>query len=352
MKKYLYLIPLVLLVSCNNNTNVETSISESKEDKSIESSSEIITTSSEESYIFDDSMFEVNSINLGVNESYPLRKICKSGLEEAWYEVDSSDWTIIRPDELDIIHALKEGRVRVTIYVEDRYYDFIDINVVNETDYIKSNYLDVNKLYQTNVTVFGTSISDNSVTAYPDNKPTFWTEMLKDRCELKNMFNHAVSGSTVGYSKSLDNIGCASISATFKIQEREVKKHVEESDYVFIFTGANDYIRNVDVGDFDDIDDENFYSYESFTGSYNYLIHKIKEINDSARIICMSTIPSTWGKESPSYPNPGTTFTNRKELNDRIKELADRNGLLYVYMYDVWKCCSRVWITWTFLAPS
>ena len=31
------------------------------------------------------------------------------------------------------------------------------------------------------------------------------------------------------------------------------------------------------------------------------------------------------------------TFKNCSEVNNRIKDLAERNDLLYVYMYDVWK---------------
>ena len=172
----------------------------------------------------------------------------------------------------------------------------------------------------------------------PDNKPIFWTELLEQRYELKALYNEAKSGSTVSYSVSLDRQGVSNISTVFVVNKKEVKEHLQESNYAIIFAGANDYLRVVTRGNIDDVNDSNYYEKESFRGAYNYLIKKIKEINPKIKVICMSTIPSTWAKGASNYtnPNPADTYNDRATLNNDIHDIATLNQALYIYMYDVW----------------
>ena len=64
----------------------------------------------------------------------------------------------------------------------------------------------VNNLFRKTFTVLGDSTSDITVTAYPYNRPTFWSEQLVNNYSMK-LHNHAISGSTASHSIGLLNNG-------------------------------------------------------------------------------------------------------------------------------------------------
>ena len=178
-------------------------------------------------------------------------------------------------------------------------------------------------------TVLGDSISDINVTAYPDNRPTFWCEMLRDRLNMK-LYDFAISGSCAGFLKQQsDAIGkdyANYIQGSNVVNKEEVKTAVSKSDYVFLYFGNNDVTYNTNIGDYNDINDDNYKDVESFKGAYTYIINKIKSYNPNVKIVCLSLSYSTWGIGK----------TTRSELADIVGDIASYNNVKYINIYHLW----------------
>ena len=287
----------------------------------------------------DDTIYDFDTLTMVVGQAFNLKQNSREDLRISWYDILVEDKSILAPDAYDNINALKEGVTTVKVLVDEEIYDEIKVEVVSQEKYHEAfinTPLKEAELEGKTFTVFGDSISDVSVTAYPDNRPTFWCEMLASQYNM-TMHNYAVSGSTTGYCKELIDRASAFIKlvGTYKINEQEVKDAVAASDYIFIYFGNNDASYSCNIGEIGDVNDENYLTYESFKGSYSYLISKIREVNPSVKIICMSLSPSTWGE--PAY--------TRQYLSDVVKELAGELSCKYAHIYDSWKnseystCC-------------
>ena len=250
-----------LLSSCNptpseTHTPDVTPSETVTEDTSSSTESIEVNSSSEETLEKDDSIFPYESFNMGVGESYNIRHMVKEAYSNAWLDIYVDDISLLQPDAEDNINGLKEGTTHIKLVVEETYYDEFDVNVLDIQEFTKQMKLDKGRLQGKSFTVFGDSISDVSVTAYPSDRPTFWCEQLASMFDM-TMYNYAISGSTTGYCKGLVDRSpdFAYLVGTWVVRKDEVIKNIAKSDYAFIYFGNNDATYACNIGEFGDVND-------------------------------------------------------------------------------------------------
>ena len=315
MKKSLLLTFVLLapitLYSCKNNGISSSSNSETMENDDTLLKEHEITIHIGERYLVD---YLVNS-----SIYFPMEMIFEDK-EIAFYDIDNNI----------IGKKVGETLVKVIFPLESSYaYSNLKV-IVKDVKTVKSNFTtSVDDLKNKTFTVLGDSISDIGVTAYPDNRPTFWCEMLRDRLNMK-LYDFAISGSCAGFCKNQEaNIGkdyTNYIQGSNVVNKSEVKDAVAKSDYVFLYFGNNDVTYDTNIGEYNDINDNNYKDVESFKGSYTYIINKIKSYNPNVKIVCLSLSYSTWG----------IGRTTRSELADIVGDIASYNNVKYINIYHLW----------------
>ena len=360
-KKTLLSILLVFaLSSCNNvdNSKVEeeSSLSSIDQASSIEETSSLdeksseeksliestnqesntdISLSSDDELIFDDSLFDPTKIVLGVGESYNLEYTCNNK-DHFWIEIKSNNKNVAVGDLDNNIVTKGVGSTIMKVIVDDDYYDNIEVEVIedNRTTFSTSK----GYLYGKTFTILGASASDTTVTAYPDNRPTFWCEMLENKLNM-TVHNFAKSGSTIGYCRGLFDKGDYSqIIACSVINNTKTKEAIENSDYVFLNLGNNDGSYGCNLGDYDDVNDDNYLTCESLKGSYSYLLKKIYSYNPNVRIVVLGNAYSSWYMgpyEKNTYENY-TYAKNRDELSTILEDIASHNHAKFIKLVDLW----------------
>ena len=287
---------------------------------------------------FDDTLFEDKYVTLGVDDTYYLPISCTKE-DYFWIEVKSEDKSIAAYDLENNIVGKSIGNTTVYVLVDEEFYDTIEVHVMSD-DYMKQ-YCKLNKeyIYGKSFTVFGDSISDNSVTAYPENKPTFWSERLEKQYNMTG-YNYASSGGTCGYTRKLvERVGFQDhLMITFQIDNKKAIEAVKQSDYVFIFIGTNDATYGANLGNYNDVNDDNKRTTESFRGSYTYVIQKIRELNPKAKIISIGVTYTTWqASANPTDAPANYTYAKTKEEMDGVvQDIAAYNKIKYVHTYDLW----------------
>lgn len=320
MKKGLLLTCVLLaslsFYSCNNN-DINDSVNSSsstpyanlKEDNTLLKKHEIEIYAN-----------EIYSVNYLVSKIYYPMDMVISNNDVATYDVNNN-----------IIGKNKGETMVKVIFPTDTELVYSTLKViVKEVKSVQSDFkTSESDLKDKTFTVLGDSISDISVTAYPDKRPTFWCEMLRDRLNMK-LYDFAISGSCAGFLKQQsDTIGkdyANYIQGSNVVNKEEVKNAVSKSDYVFLYFGNNDVTYDTNIGDFNDINDENYKDVESFKGAYTYIINKIKSYNPNVKIVCLSLSYSTWGIGK----------TTRSELADIVGDIAKYNNVKYINIYHLW----------------
>ena len=274
-----------------------------------------------------DTILAMQTLSIGVNEQYNLRIMLEEEYQEAWIDIYVDNFDLLQPDVYDNINGLQVGKTSVKIVVEETYYDELTVEVLPQDEMNKKFTFDKSRLTNKTFTVFGDSISDVNHTAYPSDRPTFWCEKLASDYNM-TMHNFAISGSTTGYCKGLisRDPNFITLVGNYVATKKEVKTAVEESDYAFIYFGNNDATYSCNIGEYGDVNEENFQTKESFKGSYTYLIDQIRSYNPNVRIVCLSLSYSSWGE--PAY--------TRQYLSEVIQGIADYKNAKYIYIYDLW----------------
>ncbi len=293
-------------------------------------------------WVKDDSILEMDSLVIGVNEKYNIPAMCKDEFKDSYFEIYIDDKSIVKADALDNIHGVSEGSLSIRVVVDEMYYDVLNVEVKSE-EYMNQNFkFDAGRLQGKSFIVFGDSISDVKVTAYQDKRPTFWCEQLATKFDM-TMYNEAISGSTTGYCKGLMDRGdFTSILGTYVVNQSTVKEEIKKSDYAFIYFGNNDVTYGSHLGSIGDVNDDNYQTTESFRGSYAYLIDKIRESNPHIKIVCLSLSSSSWPIQQC---NPNAVYAkSRKEMCDVVKEVAEAKKTKYIDIYGLWiapdnTCC-------------
>ena len=274
-----------------------------------------------------DTILAMETLEVGVKEKYNLRVMLEEQYQNAWLDIYVDDFDILTPDAEDNINGMSEGVANVKIVVEETYIDELQVIVKPQEEMNKTFKFDKGRLVNKTFSVFGDSISDVSVTAYPSNRPTFWCEKLASDYNM-TMHNFAISGSTTGYCKGLvsRDPSFITIVGNYVATKNEVKNAVQASDYAFIYFGNNDATYSCNIGEYGDVNEENFQTKESFKGSYTFLIDQIRSYNPDVRIVCLSLSYSSWGE--PAY--------TRQHLSEVVEGIADYKNAKYVYIYDLW----------------
>lgn len=320
MKKNLLLACVLLaslsLYSCNNNDNNESvNISSSTPYDDLKEDNTLLKKHKIEIYTN-----EIYSVNYLVSKIYYPIDMVISNNDVATYDVNNN-----------IIGKNKGETMVKVIFSTDTELVYSTLKViVKEVKSVQSDFkTSEGDLKNKTFTVLGDSISDINVTAYPDNRPTFWCEMLRDRLNMK-LYDFAISGSCAGFLKQQsDTIGkdyANYIQGSNVVNKEEVKTVVSKSDYVFLYFGNNDVTYNTNIGDYNDINDDNYKDVESFKGAYTYIINKIKSYNPNVKIVCLSLSYSTWGIGK----------TTRSELADIVGDIASYNNVKYINIYHLW----------------
>lgn len=351
---FLSLIGSLSISSCTNknqDSNSQTSSSNQEITNSIEESSSIIDNesgsleNSSSSQELNNMIIDQEKIEIAVNKRFNIRNhliepyanpmlIEMIEIQNNEYVDMDSDKALLSFDVHDNIIGKKEGNSTVRVFLdgsEDIYYD-IEVSVLNIKDYYLKA-LDEKTLINKSVTIFGDSISDNSVTAYETNRPNFWVEMLNSTLKMANVYNYAKSGSTIGYSISREKNYNYDFYGTFKVNE--ATEDLKKSEYAFIFFGANDFCVKETLGNKDDINDNNYRKTESFIGAYYYVIRKIYEANPNIEIVCLSCSYSSWGFVD-NYDESTNYAKTRKEMNSIIQSIALDNNASFINVYDLW----------------
>ena len=274
-----------------------------------------------------DSILAMETLEIGVNEKYNLKVMLEEQYQNTWLDFYVEDFGIAKPDAEDNINGVSEGVTNVKIVVDETYIDELEV-IVKPQDEMNRNFkFDKSRLTNKTFAVFGDSISDVSVTAYPSNRPTFWCEKLAKDYNM-TMHNFAKSGSTTGYCKGLCDRDSSFISivGNYVAAQNTVKTAVAECDYAFIYFGNNDATYSCNIGEYGEVDAQNYMTKESFKGSYTYLIDQIRSYNPNIRIVCLSLSYSSWGE--PAY--------TRQHLSEVIEDMAEYKNAKYIYIYDLW----------------
>ncbi len=333
MKKSLILVFTLLapitLYSCNSN-DIK-SDKASLENSSTSSSDNSSTSSSTIEMTQDDSLLKKHEIVIHTGELYSVDYLVNSS-KYFPTEMEFEDKEIAFYDIDNNIIGRKKGETSVkVIFPTESSYVYANLKViVKDVKTVQSNFTtSENDLKNKTFTVLGDSISDINVTAYPDKRPTFWCEMLRDRLNMK-LYDFAISGSCAGLCKQQsNNIGkdyANYIQGSNVVNKTEVMDAVAKSDYVFLYFGNNDVTYDTNIGDYNDINDDNYKDVESFKGAYTYIINKIKSYNPNVKIVCLSLSYSTWGIGK----------TTRSELADIVGDIASFNNVKYINIYHLW----------------
>ena len=252
MKKNLLLACVLLaslsLYSCNNNDiNESVNISSSTPYDDLKEDNTLLKKHEIEIYTN-----EIYSVNYLVSKIYYPIDMVISNNDVATYDVNNN-----------IIGKNKGETMVKVIFSTDTELVYSTLKViVKEVKSVQSDFkTSEGDLKNKTFTVLGDSISDINVTAYPDNRPTFWCEMLRDRLNMK-LYDFAISGSCAGFLKQQSNtIGkdyANYIQGSNVVNKEEVKNAVSKSDYVFLYFGNNDVTYNTNIGDYNDINDDNY----------------------------------------------------------------------------------------------
>lgn len=345
-KNIILLISVLLLTGCNKDI-IESEIVASNE-SILESNLNVVdsenTSNNMESINVKDNIIDIEKIEIAVNKKFNLRNHLIDSYANAFFiemvEVQNdiiidinNESALLSFDANDNIIGKKVGNSLVRVFLDgnDTNYHDIEVIVLDIKDYYL-RCLDEKTLIGKSATIFGDSISDNSVSNY-ENKPTFWVEMLKSNLKMTNVYNYAESGSTLGYSVSREKNYHYDFYGTYKVQKAQ--NDLKKSDYVFIFFGANDFCVKENIGNKDDINDTNYKNTESFKGAYYYLIQKIYEANPNIEIVCLSCSYSSWGFVD-NYDEATNYATSRNEMNKIIQEIALDNNATFINVYDLW----------------
>ena len=338
----LSLIGIVLLSSCGNTTHS----GDSNSSVSNSSNSDVFSSITSESstsdieFTLDENMIQNEEVVICLGDTYYLPVTVNDDYKDAWLDYYIDDKSIVTLDADEIFHGLKEGSTKVRIVADDTYYDDITITVIGE-DKMKTDFkTDGGNLYGKSFAIFGDSISDVTVSAYPSyerpdlQRAYFWCEQLRDKYNM-TMYDYAVNGGTVGYCQGLMNLGAPfSKVGNYVVNQPQCLEDVAKSDYAFIYFGNNDASYGCRIGEIGEVDDGNYRNKESFKGSYSYLIDKIRSANPDIKIVCLSLSHSTW-KINPTNPDVEYAKT-RQELCDVVKDIAEAKECKYINIFDLW----------------
>ena len=181
------------------------------------------------------------------------------------------------------------------------------------------------------IIILGDSISDNRGSVYKP-KPTFYCEMIQKDYNA-TIYNHAIGGATVCFSYERAYMG--NIFATNVVRQKETIEDIKKSDICFFMIGTNDFTCKVEIGNKNDIDDNNYLTKESFVGGYYDVINNIRKHNKNIKIYCFSLFKSSWGY-CPNYEAKENVIYAKKrdELNQIIKDICQEFNLIYVDVYN------------------
>lgn len=338
MKKALSILTLLSIITLSSCGEVSSEISSSNDSGGIMStniSSEEISIT--DNYTFNDDVFEVSTIEIGINETYRIGFMINEYYESSDIRMEIEDESIVSfVDNSFVLIGKGLGESKLKIIIDEECYDEITIKVQSE-EYMKSHFTtDKGRLALKTFTVLGASNSDTRVTAYPTNRPTFWCEKLVEDCAM-TLYNYAKSGSTGTYCEELikgspdyiNHIGVALIN------QENVIESIKNSDFVFLNFGGNEFGYRATIGEIGDINDENALSKESIIGSISYIIDKIYEYNPNAKIIVFGLTTSTWGFYN-STPTNKVYAKTREELMYALKQMSEVKNCKYLDTYNLW----------------
>ena len=325
------------LTSCNTegSSSSLTSLSSNEETEVLSSSKEpTLYDLVDQEFEKDEQLFNIDKIELGVNETYNLSYMLKQQYLGSQCLIACETEGIIESIDSYNIKGLAIGESKVKV-VSQGYYDELVISVKDD-EYMKANFTtDLGRLANKSFAVFGSSSSDPSASAY-EQRQYFWCEQIQDMANM-TMYNHAKSGGIAGYIASKPNL--MSISATTKINNSIVLKDIEKCDFAFLLLGGNDYTYKSEIGSCGDVNDENYQTKESFKGAYSYIIDKILATNPNTKIICLSITASTW--EYGTIDNSKNHAKTRQELANITKDVANEKNVKFINLYDLWTTSSE-----------
>ncbi len=293
--------------------------------------------SNDKTYRFNDTIFEISTIEIGINETYRIALIMNPKYEFFKAKIEIEDESIVSlMNNSYVLVGKKFGESKIRIILDEEIYDEVMVKVLSD-EYMKSHFTtDKGRLALKTFTVLGASNSDTQTTAYPDNKPTFWCEKLVEDCTM-TLHNYAVSGSTGTYCEELinKNPGYINHIGVALINQDNVIKSIKNSDFVFLNFGGNEFGYRATVGKIGDINDENALSKESIIGSISYIIDKIYTYNPNAKIIVFGLTTSTWDFYN-STPTDRVYAKTREELMNALELMAQEKNCKYINTYNLW----------------
>lgn len=355
-KTNIYLLMLsAVLCACTKQENISTdekstiqnNIESSTNDSSDEVLSEQSTTISQtesisrisEKYDFiddleyDKDLIADDSIVLSKDDKYNIYGAL--GDNSPWLEMYTTNKDLVSFDIQGNIIGKNIGNVEVYVVVDETVYDIINIEI-KDLEEMRTNFSTSSAFLQNKtVTIFGASVSDPAIKPYSDDF-VGWYMTLETRYHM-TVNNFAKSGSTVGFCRGLGS-SHTSIMADTLINLYKCKTAVENSDFVFLNLGNNDGTQGCNIGDYDDVNDDNYLVTESLKGSYAYLLRKIYSYNPNVKIVALGPAYSTW-TITPYSNNEMENYTyakTRKQLSDVIKDVAEHENIKFIPLIDLW----------------
>lgn len=142
-----------------------------------------------------------------------------------------------------------------------------------------------------------------------------WQDYIVDRYQIGSHINMGVGYSSLAMKETYSEIPMSH-------DDRLNALIAEVPDIVTILGGANDYIFNIPIGTYEDVENKNRYT---FKGAYAYIIDKILSAKPDTTIILLGMFLNTMG----NYAEGKGTYP-LGDYRIATKEIAERFGLPFV----------------------
>ena len=278
-----------------------------------------------------------SEILIAPEETYNLAKVFTKEdylYQNINYEINDTNVAEVLPGS--VLVGITIGETNLKISISENLYQNMKI-LVKEEQYVSEHFrMDAGRLYQKSAVFIGDSITDTrnrpgageGIYAPYGETYEYYPELIRDMVPTTT-YNYACSGATAAYTTSeglgdaFNNYGPQQVERAFT--------DVQNSNYVFIFLGTNDFMRKVPLGNIDD-NPNNYKEATTYYGAFNLMVKLIKQYNANARIVTILIPFATWGQNPDNIEGAGET---REDYNQVILKLCEKHHMLSINTRDL-----------------
>ena len=308
---FLVLSLSLMICSCDTINNSDSSINTSTDTASLENSSTNESSSSLNSLDsykeneHDDTIYttlvKLDDIKIEINERYSLKRTLKS-LKDVKVTFKDEDIATFDDTTKQVI-GLKKGVTALILSSQDKLQK-VYVQVDDIGKYSGNFSFDYFHLEDKKIVAFGDSVTAEATIAP---SKTYYT-LFAEHFNMIKVKNYAIGGTTGTYAYFGSNVnreygyetpyldGCRVVNNAVNNNE------INDVDYAFIAYGHNDqyFQPPIDVKGDENVNINNFSTCNSFSGSYRFMISKLRSANPNIRIILLGCTYSEYDKTNPT----------------------------------------------------